>query len=94
MSLGYFAFANEVTVRQMRNQGRDVVDGVLAGERLTDTRVGQRLAELRPRHRRALDTGSSRFRSGRWGEGPRLNARGPPESALTASGELEDLCGS
>ena len=26
VSLGYFAFVNEVTVRQMRDQGRDVVD--------------------------------------------------------------------
>ena len=38
----------EVTIRELRNRGGDVVDRVEAGERLTVTRDGRPVAELRP----------------------------------------------
>lgn len=46
---------DEVTIRQLRNHGGDVVDRVQAGERLTVTRSGKPVAELRPLPRRTLD---------------------------------------
>lgn len=38
----------EVTIRELRNHGGDVVDRVAAGERLVVTRGGRPIAELRP----------------------------------------------
>ncbi len=38
----------EVTIRDLRNHGGNVVDRVAAGERLTVTRDGRPVAELRP----------------------------------------------
>ena len=38
----------EVTIRELRNRGGDVVNRVEAGERLTVTRDGRPVAELRP----------------------------------------------
>jgi len=38
----------EVTIRELRNHGGEVVDRVVAGERLTVTRAGHPVAELRP----------------------------------------------
>jgi prevent-host-death family protein len=38
----------EVTIRDLRNHGGDVVDRVAAGERLVVTRGGKAVAELRP----------------------------------------------
>jgi prevent-host-death family protein len=38
----------EVTIRELRNQGGDVVDRAAAGERITITRSGRPVAELRP----------------------------------------------
>ena len=38
----------EVTIRELRNRGGDVVDRVAAGERVIVTRSGRRVAELRP----------------------------------------------
>ena len=38
----------EVTIRELRNHGGDVVDRVAAGERLVVTRDGKPVAELRP----------------------------------------------
>ncbi len=38
----------EVTIRELRNKGGEVVDRVAAGERLTVTRGGRPVAELRP----------------------------------------------
>jgi prevent-host-death family protein len=38
----------EVSIRELRNHGGDVIDRVLGGERLTITRDGRRVAELRP----------------------------------------------
>lgn len=42
----------EVTIRELRNHGRAVIDRVQAGERLTVTRSGRPVAELRPLPRR------------------------------------------
>jgi len=38
----------EVTIRDLRNHGGDVVERVAAGERLIVTRSGRPVAELRP----------------------------------------------
>ncbi len=38
----------DVTIRELRNHGGAVVDRVAAGERLTVTRDGRPVAELRP----------------------------------------------
>jgi prevent-host-death family protein len=37
-----------VTIRDLRNRSGEVVDRVVAGERLTVTRSGKAVAELRP----------------------------------------------
>ncbi|MDE0026831.1 MAG: type II toxin-antitoxin system prevent-host-death family antitoxin [Spirochaetaceae bacterium] len=37
-----------VTMRDLRNHGREVIDRVVNGERLTITRLGRPVAELRP----------------------------------------------
>lgn len=38
----------EVSVRDLRNHGGDVLDRVAGGERVVITRSGKRVAELRP----------------------------------------------
>ena len=38
----------EVTVRDLRNHGGEVLDRVARGEKITITRDGRRVAELRP----------------------------------------------
>lgn len=38
----------EVTIRELRNHGGEVVDRVAAGERVIVTRSGRPVAELRP----------------------------------------------
>jgi len=38
----------DVTIRELRNRGGDVVDRVAAGEHFTVTRDGRPVAELRP----------------------------------------------
>jgi len=43
-----------VTIRDLRTRGGDVVDRVAAGEHLTVTRDGQPVAELRPVARRGV----------------------------------------
>ncbi|MBA3286393.1 MAG: type II toxin-antitoxin system prevent-host-death family antitoxin [Acidimicrobiia bacterium] len=47
----------EVTVRELRNHGGEVLDRVIAGERLTVTRDGRPVAELRPLPRSAAAAG-------------------------------------
>jgi prevent-host-death family protein len=42
----------EVTIRELRNHGGEVIERVEAGERLTVTRAGQPVAELHPVRRR------------------------------------------
>ncbi len=44
----------DVTIRDLRNHGGDVVDRVQRGERLTVTRAGRPVAELVPVVARAL----------------------------------------
>lgn len=44
-----------VTIRDLRNHGREVLDRVLSGERLTVTRLGRPVAELRPLATRGFD---------------------------------------
>jgi prevent-host-death family protein len=39
---------SEVTLRELRNQGGDVIDRVARGERATITRGGMPVADLRP----------------------------------------------
>ena len=46
---------SNVTIRELRNQGGEVVDRVLAGECLTVTRAGRPVAELRPLPKPSLD---------------------------------------
>ena len=43
-----------VTIRELRNHGGDVVDRVEAGERVTVTRDGRPVAELRPLRSRGM----------------------------------------
>ncbi|MFQ5352626.1 MAG: type II toxin-antitoxin system Phd/YefM family antitoxin [Candidatus Binatia bacterium] len=45
----------DVTIRELRNHGGDVIDRVQAGERLTVTRSGKPVAELRPLPRHGPD---------------------------------------
>jgi len=44
----------EVSIRDLRNHGGDVIDRVAGGERLTVTRAGRPVAELRPLGRAPL----------------------------------------
>lgn len=43
----HYAMA-EVSIRELRNHGGEVVDRVASGERVTVTRRGKQVAELRP----------------------------------------------
>lgn len=61
----------EVTIRELRNHGGDVVDRVEAGERLTVTRDGRPVAELRPYRSTPL---SSAVLLRRWRRLPDLDA--------------------
>lgn len=45
----------DVTIRELRNHGGEVVERVLAGERLTVTKAGKAVAELCPLPRPGLD---------------------------------------
>ena len=45
----------QATVSDLRNHGREVIDLVLSGKRLTITRSGRPVAELRPLGRRGPD---------------------------------------
>jgi prevent-host-death family protein len=44
----------EVSIRELRNHGGEVIERVVGGERLTITRDGRRVAELRPLGRQAI----------------------------------------
>lgn len=45
---------SEASIRDLRNHGGEVIDRVLAGERITITRDGKPVAELRPLRRPPL----------------------------------------
>ena len=44
----------EVTIRDLRNHGGEVIDRVVAGEHLTVTRAGKPVAELHPVPRKGM----------------------------------------
>jgi prevent-host-death family protein len=48
----------EITVRELRNQGREVLDRVRRGETLMVTRDGRPVAELRPLPRQPAAAGA------------------------------------
>lgn len=48
----------KITIRDLRNQGGQVVERVLAGEHLVVTRDGHAVAELRPTTRDPLEAGA------------------------------------
>jgi prevent-host-death family protein len=62
----------EVTIRELRDRGGDVVDRVAAREHLTVTRDGRPVAELRPYRSTPL---SAATLLGRWRRLPALDAR-------------------
>lgn len=47
---------SEISIRDLRNHGGEVIDRVQAGERLTVTRDGRAVAELRPLPARPIRT--------------------------------------
>ena len=49
---------SNVSIRDLRNHGGEVVDRVLAGERLTVTKAGKAVAELSPIPKAEIDAGS------------------------------------
>ena len=61
----------EVSIRDLRNHGGEVIDRVARGERLTVTRDGHGVAELRPLGRPAMH---ARILVERWSRLLRLDA--------------------
>jgi prevent-host-death family protein len=61
---------SEVSIRELRNHGGDVINRVVAGERVTVTRDGRAVAELRPLGRPAVPT---RELKRRWSRLPALD---------------------
>lgn len=64
----------EVTIRDLRNHGGEVVDRVAAGERLVVTRDGRPVAELRPVRARGASSSVllARWRRLPWVDGAAL----------------------
>lgn len=60
----------DVSIRELRNHGGDVLDRVVSGERLTVTRGGKPVAELRPLFAGRL---SARALLDRWARLPALD---------------------
>ena len=60
----------KITTRELRNNGGVVLDRVISGERLTVTRSGRSVAELRPLPRRGPDPATL---LGRWRHLPHLD---------------------
>ncbi len=61
---------SEVSIRDLRNHGGEVVDRVQAGEALTITRSGRPVAELRPLRRPGIDAATL---LARWRNLPRVD---------------------
>ena len=61
---------SEVSIRELRNRGGDVINRVVAGERITVTRDGRAVAELRPLGRPAVP---ARVLKRRWSRLPALD---------------------
>lgn len=62
----------KITIRDLRNQGGQVVERVLAGEHLVVTRDGHAVAELRPTSREPLEAGALLER---WRTLPKMNSQ-------------------
>jgi prevent-host-death family protein len=62
----------EVTIRELRNHGGEVVDRVAQGEEITITRAGKPVAVLRPVSRPPL---KAETLLARWHRLPRMNYR-------------------
>jgi prevent-host-death family protein len=62
----------EVTIRELRNQGGQVVDRAARGEQITITRAGKPVAELRPVPRQPL---TAEALLARWHRLPPVNYR-------------------
>jgi prevent-host-death family protein len=74
-----------VTVRELRNNGGEVIDRVLGGDTVVVTRDGHEVAELRPLRTRPLDAASL---LGRWRHLPAIDParfRDDVDSALDSS---------
>ena len=61
---------SEVSIRELRNHGGEVIERVERGERLTVTRDGRRVAELRPLER---PRATARVLVERWSRLPQLD---------------------
>ena len=64
---------SEVSIRDLRNHGGEVIDRVEHGERLTVTRDGRRVAELRPLGRTPVNAS---VLVERWSRLPRVDPEG------------------
>jgi len=62
----------EVTIRELRNHGGEVIDRAARGEQVTITRAGKPVAELRPVGRQPL---TSETLLARWHQLPPVNYR-------------------
>jgi prevent-host-death family protein len=61
---------SEVSIRELRNHGGEVIERVVRGERLTVTRDGRQVAELRPLGRLPVKAG---VLVERWSRLPRVD---------------------
>ena len=75
---------SEVSIRDLRNHGGEVIERVERGERLTVTRDGRRVAELRPLGRIPVKVG---VLVERWSRVPRVD----PESLRRDLDEVIDF---
>jgi prevent-host-death family protein len=71
----------EITIRELRNHGGEVVDRVARGEQVTVTRAGKPVAELRPIGRPPL---SAEMLLARWRRLPAVDYR-------AMRGELDEV---
>ena len=62
---------SDVTIKELRNHGGDVIKRVLAGESLTVTHAGKPVAELRPLPKQDVDATALLQR---WRNLPQVNA--------------------
>jgi prevent-host-death family protein len=66
----HFAYMDQVSIRELRNKGGEVLERVARGERLVVTRDGHAVAELRPFARLAL---SASLLTERWSKLPKVD---------------------
>ncbi len=65
------SYMDQVSIRELRNKGGEVLERVARGERLVVTRDGHAVAELRPFGRLAL---SGSLLTDRWSKLPKVDA--------------------